>query len=132
MSGDKSLRTFFRYMLIGFVVSSIRSDISHVPLIAVVKTLFLTFMYNFIVGIWFGLTAMFGMDLYEFLKKKLRNEQYSIWGLFFGNSVFRHQPNGRKQFCAYFLRLFPCGATCTLFYYWMDWRRIREENFKTF
>lgn len=74
--GDKGLSTFFRYMILGFLISSVKTNLSNVPLINIVKTLLLTFMYNFIIGIWVGLAWMFGTDLYLYLKKNIRDEQY--------------------------------------------------------
>jgi hypothetical protein len=77
MNGNKSLSTFFRYMCVGFIISSIKIDLSGVPLINIVETLFYTFMYNFVVGIWVGLAGMFGIDLYAFIKKNGTDERYS-------------------------------------------------------
>jgi hypothetical protein len=77
MGTNKSLNTFFKYMLVGFVISSVKVDLSGVPLIKIVETLFFTFMYNFIVGIWVGLAGMFGIDLYAFIKKNGTHERYS-------------------------------------------------------
>lgn len=74
--GDKGLSTFFKYMVLGFLISSVKTNLSNVPLIDIVKTLLLTFMYNFIIGIWVGLAWMFGTDLYLYLKKNIRDEQY--------------------------------------------------------
>lgn len=73
---EKGLRTFFRYMILGFLISSVKTNLYNVPLRDIVKTLFLTFMYNFIIGIWVGLAWMFGTDLYLYLKKNIRDEQY--------------------------------------------------------
>jgi hypothetical protein len=94
MSDNRSLRTFFRYMAIGFVVSSVKVSLSGVPLINIVETLFYTFMYNFVVGIWVGLAGMFGIDLYTYLKKNGSNEQYSWKHIVFCNSLVRGKPNG--------------------------------------
>jgi hypothetical protein len=77
MGTNKSLNTFFKYMLVGFVISSVKVDLSGVPLIKIVETLFFTFMYNFIVGIWVGLAGMFGIDLYALIKKNGTDERYS-------------------------------------------------------
>ena len=48
----------------------------------IVSTLFLTFMFNIIIGIWAGLTFIFwnlGQELYFIIKKK-KNERY--WQLY--------------------------------------------------
>lgn len=76
MEKNKSLQTFFRYMALGYVISSLKTDLSNRPLIDIVKDLFLIFWYNFTVGIWVGLAFMFGTDLYLYLKKNTLNEQY--------------------------------------------------------
>lgn len=77
MNGNRSLNNFFRYMMIGFAISSIKINLTGVPLLNIVETLFYTFMYNFVVGIWVGLAGMFGIDLYAFIKKNGTNERLS-------------------------------------------------------
>ena len=64
-------------MIIGFVISSVKTDLSGVPLFNIAETLFYTFMYNFTVGIWVGLAGMFGIDLYAFIKKNGTHERFS-------------------------------------------------------
>jgi hypothetical protein len=94
MGSNQSLNTFFRYMAIGFAVSSVKVSLSGVPLINIVETLFYTFMYNFVVGIWVGLAGMFGTDLYTYLKKNGSNEQYSWKHIFVCNSLVWNKSNG--------------------------------------
>ena len=76
---QNSLKNFFNYMLLGFLISSVRSNIPGIPLEEVVQNLFYTLMYNMIIGIWAGLSAMFGIDLYLYLKKNGSNEKYNRW-----------------------------------------------------
>lgn len=116
MSGDKSLRTFFRYMIVGFIISSLKTDLSNVPLFEIAKDLFYTFMYNFIFGIWFGLTAMFGIDLYGFLKKKLhKDEQYSWNGIQLRHSLLRGKSNEIYRLYPHNTSLFYSRHIGTLF-----------------
>lgn len=76
-SNEKVLKTFFRCLGIGFVISCVKTDYRDLGPLEVVSTLFLTFMFNFVVGISAGLTSIFlfiGKDIYFFIKKKQRNE----------------------------------------------------------
>ena len=66
-------------MIAGFTLSSIKAKVIGVPALEVMNNLFITFMYNFIVGIWVGMAAMFGTDLYYFIKKNLKNEWQYGW-----------------------------------------------------
>lgn len=72
---DGSLKKFFKFMCVACTFSALTTDLSNMSMIDIVNRLFLTFMYNFIVGIWGGMAWMFGSDLYLFLKKNTKNEQ---------------------------------------------------------
>lgn len=76
-------------MVVGFVISALKIDLIGVPLINIVETLFYTFMYNFICGIWVGLAGMFGIDLYAFIKKNGTNERLSWQDTIICDSNFR-------------------------------------------
>ena len=70
-----SLENFFRYMVIGFLISCIKTDYKSLTPQEILEILFLTFMYNIIIGIGVGLSWMFGIDLYYFIKKNgVKNE----------------------------------------------------------
>lgn len=64
-----SLKIFFRYLIIGFLISSLRADILNPNSFDTLKTISYSFLYNFITGIFTGLSAMFGSDLYKYFKK---------------------------------------------------------------
>ena len=70
------MRNFFKYLMLGFLLSSLNINLTQMSWIDIVRTSSLTFVYNFIVGIPTGLAIMFGMDLYVYLKKNTSNEQY--------------------------------------------------------
>jgi membrane associated rhomboid family serine protease len=71
-----SLRTFFRYLVGGFVMAILTTHFEDKTPRQVLWDLFTRFMYCAIAGIWAALFGMFGTDLYFWLKKKLkRNEQ---------------------------------------------------------
>ena len=79
---NKLLRGFFRCMAIGFLISCVKTDYHKMDAMQIVSTLFLTFMFNIIIGIWAGLTFIFwnlGQELYFIIKKK-KNERY--WQLY--------------------------------------------------
>lgn len=67
---NKSMSVFFRCMGVGLVLSALHTDLSDVSLVVLLKNLLLTFAYNLIIGIWFGLANMFVIDLYFYLKNK--------------------------------------------------------------
>jgi len=71
-----SLVVFFRYLIIGFLVSSFKNNIIGIPPLQVLNNLFLSFLYNFIIGIWVGLAALFGNELFFYIKKNVRNERH--------------------------------------------------------
>jgi hypothetical protein len=70
------LMVFFIAGGIGFMLSALNSNIVGVPPLLVVKNMFLSFMYNFIVGVWTGVAALFGSEIYFYIKKNLtKNER---------------------------------------------------------
>ena len=69
---DKSVSIFLRCIIIGFILSSIKVDILGQPAMVILNDIFMVFMYNFICGILFGLSSMFGYDLYFGIKKSLK------------------------------------------------------------
>lgn len=75
----KILSGFFKCLGIGFVISAIKTEYNKMGAVEILATLFLTFMYNLIVGIWAALTSIFwhiGTDVYFYIKKNLRDEGY--------------------------------------------------------
>lgn len=83
-----SLNNFFRYFLLCFLASCVTTDIKGLTLLEIVNTLFLTFIYRTLIGIWVGLAGMFGIDIYLYLKKNTKNEHEQCSGkstLFYGN-----------------------------------------------
>lgn len=76
---NNGLKIFFKYLLIGFIISSCRTDLTNVDPIQIIENIAIAFMYNFIIGIWTGLAAMFTLDLYIFLKKNGENDWNRIW-----------------------------------------------------
>lgn len=79
---QKILNVFFRCLGIGFIISCIKTRYEDMQPLEILSTLFLTFLFNFIVGIWAAITSLFwfiGIDLYTFIKKKETNEKY--WNL---------------------------------------------------
>lgn len=72
---DKSFKIFFRYLIVGFIISSIRVNIIDRPILTILNDIFLLFMYNGICGISIGLSAMFDYFIYLKIKKNLKNEE---------------------------------------------------------
>jgi len=73
MEGHKSIRNFFKYLLVGFLISSARVSLKGMAAIEVIQIQFLTFMYNLIAGIGTGIAMMFGIvfgiEFYYLIKK---------------------------------------------------------------
>lgn len=63
------MKTFFRYLIIGFLISSVRASLIKTNSFDTIKTISYSFLYNFITGIYTGLSAMFIHDFYLYLKK---------------------------------------------------------------
>lgn len=83
----KVLRGFFTCMGIGFLISCIKTNYKNMDSMEILSTLFLTFMFNLMIGIWAGLTSIFwnlgsnlGKEIFISIKKKERNERY--WDLY--------------------------------------------------
>jgi len=79
---NKSLKLFFIYLIVGFLVSSAKTDIQGKTPFEVLNALMTVFMFNFIVGIWSGLAALFGNDIYHIVKnivKKNRKKNERIY-----------------------------------------------------
>lgn len=87
---NKSLVIFFRYMVIGFIISSLKNNIVGLPVLIVVQNMFLSFIYNVFIGIWVGMAALFGHELYYYLKKNLRNESQISGPAFIHHSGSRY------------------------------------------
>ncbi len=68
---NKSLHFFFRCAGLSAVILSLRVKIISGISVNVVKELWLTFLYVFIVAIWLGLGSMFVVDLYKYIKSKI-------------------------------------------------------------
>ena len=79
MQKDRSLITFFRYLIVGFLISSVKNTYTAMDIFEVINTMFLSFLFNFIVGIWTGLAGLFGTELYFYIKKNLKNE--GLWDI---------------------------------------------------
>lgn len=69
----KSAKIFFKYLIIGYLISCVRTDMKSMGVFQVLGTLFFTFWYNLIVGIFTGIAAMFTSFIYEILKKRNGN-----------------------------------------------------------
>ena len=77
MEKKNSLVIFFRYMIAGFLFSSLKADVTRMTPLEVIISLFLAFWYNVTVGIFFGLAGLMGNEIYFYIKKNfLRNERY--------------------------------------------------------
>lgn len=71
LDGTNSIRNFFKCMGGGFFVLSIKAVSVEQISFDILRTLFFTFMYIFIVSIWIGLAGMFAIDIYLYLKSKI-------------------------------------------------------------
>lgn len=65
----KIMKSFFRYMIAGFLILCFRIRINDNDAIQVVHSLFFTFWYIFIVSIWIGMAGVITMEIYDILKK---------------------------------------------------------------
>lgn len=73
-------------LAISMIVTSFRSSLKSKTEIAVLKDIFLTIMYNFVISIYAGLQAMFSRMLFDYLKKNSkRNEEH--WGIHRINTI---------------------------------------------
>lgn len=70
--GSQTIRVYFRCMGYGFLVLCIKSAVIGGSTLLVVRHLWYTFIYMFIVSIWFGLTGMAIADFYLFLKRLVK------------------------------------------------------------
>jgi len=71
MPNEKTLETFFKYFVIGFIFCLFRVDLTK-NYVDVLVDLFVTFFYCMIVGVWGGLGAMFGHIISVIIRKKLK------------------------------------------------------------
>ncbi len=76
MEKKNSLIIFFRCLIVGFLFSSIKTDVRGMSPLEIVGSLFFAFWYNFTVGIFFGLAGLMGNEIYFYIKKNLNNERY--------------------------------------------------------
>ena len=74
MKYNQGVVIFFKCMIGGFIISSFTNKVVGIPPMQVLNNMFLTFMANFIIGIWSGL---FGMAFY-YIKKNLKNERCRV------------------------------------------------------
>lgn len=72
-----SVKRFFKYMVGGFLISSIRVSLTGMNTMQIINDIFITFWYNVIVGIGTGIAAMVGIDMYLELKKNGINNYIS-------------------------------------------------------
>jgi len=75
MKNHNSIKVFFRWMLVCFLISSFKSGIFDIPPVQAVKRIFVETFYNLFVGIWGGIGGVFGTEIFLYIKKKLRNER---------------------------------------------------------
>jgi hypothetical protein len=75
---NNNVKIFFRYLIIGFLISSCKLDLINKTPTDIVISIFTAFMYNFIVGIATGLMAMFTVDIYFAVKKNGRSESSTV------------------------------------------------------
>lgn len=61
----------FSFLIIGFIISSARSDIQNMNAIKVVQTLFSIFWYNLITGILIGVVGLFYSIFQVWVKRKM-------------------------------------------------------------
>lgn len=64
--------TFFKYLLIGFVVSSFKLNVQGLSRIAILQEMFMAFTVNFITSIPFALAWMFSEAIFIHFKKKYK------------------------------------------------------------
>lgn len=69
MDSAQSMKMFFKYMGITAVISALNTNLANIQAIDIVKNISMTCAFNFMVGIPGGLSWMFGMDLYLYIKK---------------------------------------------------------------
>lgn len=72
---NHTMRNFFRYMGVGFVIICIKTKIQDRNVVLVLKDLFDTFTYCFTAAVWIGLSGMFTTDLYYYIKKNSMTEK---------------------------------------------------------
>jgi hypothetical protein len=72
MKKKNSVEVMLRYIGIGFLISSIKTNFIGLSPLEVTRNFFLLNIYNLFVGVWIGLAALFGNELYFFLKPYIR------------------------------------------------------------
>jgi len=65
-----SIHSFFACFAIGFLVSSFKINLYHVPNAQIIEALYTTILYNFVIGIFSGISGLFMVDFYYYLKQK--------------------------------------------------------------
>lgn len=66
---DRGYRTFFKYLLISFIFSSLRYDITKMSEMEIIEVIFKAYLFNIFIGIPFGVFSMIGEQLFLYLKK---------------------------------------------------------------
>ncbi len=75
MEGNKSIKSFFKYLVIGFLISSVASNFNGLNEVDIIRRNFITFMYNLTVGIGTGIAGLFSVELFHHFKKNFANEK---------------------------------------------------------
>lgn len=70
---NKQMSNFFKYMGFGFVILCVKAVIYFPKPLDVIHYVFFTFWECFTISIWIGLAYMATIDIYLFLKKKVKN-----------------------------------------------------------
>lgn len=68
---NTSLRIFFNYLGIGFVILCIRTGVILKPSVEAVKAVFYTLISVFTHDIWLAIAIMFSHDFYQWIKNKI-------------------------------------------------------------
>jgi hypothetical protein len=69
---NNSLRVFFYYMMVSSVLTMVTTHFEGKDFVDVMEDFFLRYMYGLVIGIPTGLSMMAGVDLYSYLKRKLK------------------------------------------------------------
>jgi len=89
MDTRRSMKNFFMYLGIGFVISSIKISLIGVSLIEIIKLSSITNIFNLYVNLPQALFFMILVDIYSEVKKNIKNERCRnlyriyIWSLLF-------------------------------------------------
>jgi len=73
---DNPFRVFFKYLIIGFLISDLRVYVAELSPLEIINSLFMSFMFHLIAGIPFAVSAVFGdhigKSLFSYLKKNFK------------------------------------------------------------